>query len=165
MGLPSQFGSMRILVAEDDPTNQRLLEAMLGAFGVGALVVSDGAAAVARVTEDAPFDLILMDINMPVMDGLTAIARIRQFEEDAERRPAPIYVISSAHDESALEASAKAGADAHLPKPLPIMLLLYAVADGLKRRSMGASSVRPMPFGQAVSSDALAASTCHTGVH
>lgn len=153
---------MRILVAEDDPINQRVVEAMLQTFGVSALIVSDGAAAVAQVKR-APFDLILMDIHMPVMDGLAAIARIRAFEQDHARRAAPIYVISSSHDGSDLRASASAGADGHLPKPLPIALLLYAVADGLKRRKLATLPKRPMPFGQVASADVAGASDRHTG--
>ncbi|HYG25991.1 MAG TPA: response regulator [Caulobacteraceae bacterium] len=152
---------MRVLVADDNPIDQRVVEAMLQAFGVSPQVVGDGAAALAQVKR-APFDLILMDINMPVMDGLAAISRIRRIEEAEDRPPTPIYVISSSHDQAALRASAKAGADGHLPKPVPMALLLYAVADGLKHRQLPNPPKRPMPFDQAVRPDAASAPTRHT---
>jgi CheY-like chemotaxis protein len=162
MGLPPQYTDLRILVAEDDPISQRVVDAMLESLGVHATIVGHGAAALAQV-ERAPFDLILMDLDMPVMDGLTAIEKIRALEARTRRERTPIYVISAMHDPSDLRASVKAGADGHLPKPLRIHLLLYAVAHGLKHRLAGASAERPMPFGQSFSADAAGAQALQCG--
>ena len=128
-----QYNGLRVLVAEDNAINQRLVAAMLEAVGITPLIVGDGAAAVAEVAR-APFDLILTDINMPVMNGLTAIERIRELEDRQQRERTPLYVISSMYDEEDLRASAQAGADGHLAKPLRIAALLNAVLDGLKGR-------------------------------
>lgn len=160
--LPSQYTDLRILVAEDDPISQRVMEAMLESLGVGATIVGHGAAALAQV-ERAPFDLILMDLDMPVMDGLTAIEKIRALEESREQARTPIYVTSAMHDPSDLRASVKAGADGHLPKPLRIHLLLYAVAHGFKHRLADHSPKRSMPFGQAFRADAAGAQALQCG--
>lgn len=133
MNYSPEYKEMRVLVAEDNVINQRVVQAMLQVLGINALIVNDGAAAVAEV-ERAPFDLILTDIHMPVMDGLTAIECIRRLEQSEKRARTPLYVISSTYDEGDLRASVRAGADGHLPKPLPIARLIAAVQDGLRRR-------------------------------
>jgi len=162
VNLPPQYSDMRILVAEDDAISQRVIEAMLGSLGLSVMIVGDGAAAVAQVKR-APFDLIFMDIDMPVMDGLTAIGRIRELEKKEGRGRTPIYVASAMHDPCDLRASVKAGADGHLPKPLRVEMLVYAVADGLTRRAGRTPPKRPMPFGQSVSADAPGHPPLHCG--
>ena len=68
---------LRILVAEDHPTNQKLIEALLVSMGHEAVIVANGAEAIAAI-QQGEFDLVLMDVQMPVMDGVTAVRAIRK---------------------------------------------------------------------------------------
>jgi CheY-like chemotaxis protein len=68
---------LRVLVADDNEANQALLTAILQAAGHEVQVVGDGAAALSELAA-APFDVVLMDIQMPIVDGLTAIATLRR---------------------------------------------------------------------------------------
>ena len=72
----AQVNPMRVLVAEDNKFNQMLVEEMLSTFGVTPLIANNGIEAVEAVAQ-APFDLILMDINMPEMSGIDALHQIR----------------------------------------------------------------------------------------
>jgi signal transduction histidine kinase/ActR/RegA family two-component response regulator len=107
----------RVLVAEDHPTNRRLLELILGAVGIEAEYVENGALAVEAVSR-TDFDIILMDMQMPVMDGLTAIRTIRTQQRDSGAPLTPICTITAhamaEHEDAALQA----GAQAHLTKPI-----------------------------------------------
>jgi PAS domain S-box-containing protein len=119
---------MRVLLAEDHPTNRRVVELILGAAGVLLTCVEDGAQAV-DAWEAGSFDLILMDMQMPVMDGLTAIGEIRRREHLSGRGRTPIYTLTAnAMPEHGL-ASAKAGADGHVTKPVTAERLLLAVDE------------------------------------
>jgi PAS domain S-box-containing protein len=119
---------MRVLLAEDHPTNRRVVELILGAAGVQLTCVEDGAQAVAAWAAGA-FDLVLMDMQMPVMDGLTAIGEIRRLEQVGGRGRTPIYTLTAnAMPEHGL-ASANAGADGHVTKPVTAERLLLAVDE------------------------------------
>ena len=116
--------AMRVLLAEDHPTNRRVVELILGAAGVDLTSVENGAEAVDMAARSR-FDLILMDMQMPVMDGLTAIRAIRRREAHEGGPHTPIYTLTAnAMPEHAL-ASDAAGADGHVTKPI--------TADGLLR--------------------------------
>ena len=77
------------------------------------------------------YDALLMDCQMPVMDGLTAIRAIRAFEGGASRAPTPIIVISASGLAQHVEAARLAGADRHLAKPIRMEALLLALQDSL----------------------------------
>ena len=89
---PAPSGPCRILVAEDDAVNQMLLDAMLRRWGLETVVVGDGQAALARLAEEA-FDAVLMDVNMPVMDGPTAVRSIRDGE--GAGAPLPVFALTA----------------------------------------------------------------------
>ncbi|WP_277792864.1 ATP-binding protein [Caulobacter endophyticus] len=117
------LAGMRVLLAEDHPTNRRVVELILGATGIDLISVENGAEAVAAYQHGA-FDMILMDMQMPVMDGLTAIRRIRALEA-AERRPrTQIHVLTANAMPEHVQASLAAGADGHLSKPIQASLLI-----------------------------------------
>jgi CheY-like chemotaxis protein/anti-sigma regulatory factor (Ser/Thr protein kinase)/HPt (histidine-containing phosphotransfer) domain-containing protein len=105
---------LRILLAEDNPLNQRVLELVLGKLGQHAMTVSNGSAALQAVT-DRPFDLVLMDVNMPIMDGLEATRRIRA--DLHAHQPHIVGVTAGALIEDAHSCLA-AGMDAYLAKPV-----------------------------------------------
>ena len=116
--------AMRVLLAEDHPTNRRVVELILGAAGVDLTSVENGAEAVDMAARSR-FDLILMDMQMPVMDGLTAIRAIRRREGRTNASPTPIYTLTANAMPEHAQASAAAGADGHITKPI--------TADGLLR--------------------------------
>ncbi|MFC3069067.1 response regulator [Phenylobacterium soli] len=117
---------LRILAADDNPTNRKVIELMLAAAGVHVVTVEDGAAAV-EAWRAADFDAILMDLRMPVMDGLSAIRAIRAEEREAARPRTPILVLSANTSAADRRASAEAGADGHLGKPLKVEEVIAAV--------------------------------------
>src|SRR3954470_5452151 len=90
---PGGGPALRVLVADDNPTNRKVIELMLAAAGVQAATVEDGAAAVEAWRAGA-FDAILMDLRMPVMDGLEAIRAIRAEETKGARARTPVIVLS-----------------------------------------------------------------------
>ena len=121
----TELDAMRVLLAEDHPTNRRVVELILGAAGVDVISVENGAQAVDEAARSR-FDLILMDMQMPVMDGLTAIAAIRRREARGERRT-PIYTLTANAMPEHAQASIAAGADGHVTKPITAERLLHVV--------------------------------------
>ncbi|MDB5424203.1 MAG: hypothetical protein JWQ29_1619 [Phenylobacterium sp.] len=125
---PSEPGAapVRVLVADDNPTNRKVIELMLAAAGATAISVENGRAAL-DAWRTATFDLVLMDLRMPVMDGLAAIRAIRAEEASSSRRPTPVIVLSANTSPQDRAASAKAGADGHIGKPIRAEELLAAI--------------------------------------
>ncbi|MFT4251252.1 MAG: ATP-binding protein [Caulobacter sp.] len=118
---------LRVLLAEDHPTNQRVVELMLD--GAADLVITaDGEAALAAY-ERQDFDLVLMDTQMPVMDGLTAISEIRMRERAAGRPRIPIISLTANAMPHQVEACLAAGADLHLAKPITVSALFDSIAQ------------------------------------
>ena len=116
----------RILIAEDDAVDQRVIQLMLRRAGYAADVVWNGQQAVAALHEQ-PYDLVLMDCRMPEMDGLDAARRIRQLEE---RRPA-IIAITAYMKEGYREQCLRSGMDDYLAKPYHWHQLLQIVRKHL----------------------------------
>ena len=124
---PAELPGLRVLLAEDHPTNQRVVRLILESVGVELTVVDNGALALEAFCEQR-FDVVLMDMQMPEVDGLTATAQLRAMElaSDAARTPV-IMLTANALDEH-IRASLVAGADLHLSKPLRAAELLDAIA-------------------------------------
>jgi PAS domain S-box-containing protein len=125
---PDPLAGMRVLLAEDHPTNRRVVELILGAAGVELTCVENGVEAVDAFRR-RPFDLILMDMQMPLMDGLSAIEEIRRLEALSGARPTPIHVLTGNAMPEHIAASLAAGADGHLSKPILADALLERVAE------------------------------------
>ncbi|MDP2215003.1 response regulator [Phenylobacterium sp.] len=123
-------GGLRVLLADDNPTNRRVVELMLDAAGVEVVSVENGAEALTALAASA-FDLVLMDLRMPVMDGFEAIRAIRQAEAKGHRLP--IIVLSANAGPEDREASAQAGADRHIAKPIRAENLFGAISQVLER--------------------------------
>jgi len=107
---------LKILCAEDNPVNQRLVRAVLEAAGAEVCIVGNGLEAVDALAAKR-FDLVLMDIRMPLMDGLEATREIRRLERFEGRRPTPILALSANALPEHVEASGAAGMDGHVGKP------------------------------------------------
>ena len=119
---------LRVLAADDHPTNRKVVELVLSQADVDLVLVEDGAMAVEAVSNQS-FDVILMDMQMPVMDGLTAIRAIRAIEAAGTRARTPIIMLTAnALPEHVAQATA-AGADRHMAKPLNAAELLNALGN------------------------------------
>lgn len=111
----------RILIAEDNPINALLARSALRREGFGTELVSTGRAAVEAVQDGATrgrFSLVLMDLHMPVLDGLDAITEIRRHEFDKGQPPVPIVVLSADGQEATRQLVLSHGADDFLVKPV-----------------------------------------------
>ncbi|HYD27262.1 ATP-binding protein [Brevundimonas sp.] len=119
---------LRVLLADDHPTNQRVVQIILGSQGAEVLTVDDGAEAVAAF-ETGEFDIVLMDMQMPVMDGLAATRAIRAHERTRPgRRRTPVVMLSANAMAHHREGAIDAGADMHLAKPVTAASLLAGIA-------------------------------------
>ena len=124
---------LRILAAEDNPANQRVLRLLLEQVGITPTLVEDGSAAV-EAARSTPFDLILMDANMPRMDGPSAVEAIRALGIGADRTP--IVMLTANVFEDDIRRYRAAGADGVLAKPLAVAEL-YAVLADVQNRVAG----------------------------
>ncbi|WP_242076739.1 response regulator [Brevundimonas diminuta] len=128
--------SLRVLVVEDHPVNRMILEAWMSSASHVTSTAENGQVAV-DIAKDQPFDLIIMDVNMPVMDGLTATRIIREGGQNANT---PIVVLSASARHEDHEAGLQAGADAYLNKPIDF----GALAALMGRVSGGRDAVAQM---------------------
>jgi CheY-like chemotaxis protein len=120
----------RVLVVDDNATNRRVAELILDSASIDHASVVNGQEAVEAMATGV-FDAVLMDIQMPVMDGLEATRRIRAWERDSGRPRAPIIIVSANGLQEHLEAGRAAGADDHLNKPVSAAALLGALTPRL----------------------------------
>ena len=109
--------ALRVLAAEDNAVNQLVLKTLLHQMGVDPHVVDNGQQAV-EAWETGEWDVILMDIQMPVMDGLTATAAIRNREADTGRPRTPIVALTANAMAHQVEQYILAGMDSHVAKPI-----------------------------------------------
>lgn len=114
--LPSVSG-MRVLIVEDNVINQKVLDRQLRKAGITADIASDGAEAIERIidkaTLGAPYSCVLLDINMPVMDGLTAIRKIRELEVEGDvlRTRTPVFALTGNARQGQIDGALEAGMD------------------------------------------------------
>jgi signal transduction histidine kinase/CheY-like chemotaxis protein/integral membrane sensor domain MASE1 len=114
-----KLAALKVLVAEDNSVNQMVIKAMLGSLGIVAHMVENGEAAV-DIVKEQHFDLILMDCQMPVMDGYRATALIRQFKSEQEL---PIIALTADVMPEDKAHALAVGFNQHLAKPLDLVRL------------------------------------------
>ena len=119
---------LRLLVAEDNDINRLLSEALLRKLGHEPTVVTDGEKAV-EAAASTDFDAVLMDLHMPGLDGIGAIRKIREQEQQGGKPPVPILMVTADVMSDAREKAAKEGAAGYLSKPLSA----DALCDALTR--------------------------------
>ncbi|MDR3509874.1 MAG: response regulator [Caulobacteraceae bacterium] len=124
---------VRVLVADDHEVNLQVVRMMLDQFGVETTTAANGREAVEALARDH-FDAVLMDMQMPVMDGLEATRRIRQDERAHGRPRTPVIMLSANAMPEHRQASHDAGADEHISKPLTITALTDALNAALAGR-------------------------------
>ncbi len=121
-----RFPGVRALAADDSPVNREVVREALTRLGIEAVLVSDGLEAV-RAHEEKPFDIILMDCSMPIMDGFEATRIIRAAEEQSGVSPTPIIALT-AHVEGASGDWRAAGMNDYMTKPFTMHQLAAAIA-------------------------------------
>jgi signal transduction histidine kinase/CheY-like chemotaxis protein len=129
-GVSESASRLRVLVADDHPTNRRVVELMLGE-AADLVSAENGREALDALVSGPAFDLVLMDMQMPVMDGLTAVREIRRLEAAQGSPRLPIVMLTAnAMPEHVADAKA-AGADLHLGKPFTAQALFDAIGEAL----------------------------------
>ena len=122
----AEMSALRILAAEDNATNQLVLKTVISTFGLDVDIVPDGQKAV-EAWAGGGYDLILMDIQMPVMDGITATREIRAAEARTGRRRIPIIALSANAMVHQVNEYLSAGMDMHVAKPIQLAKLHNAL--------------------------------------
>jgi two-component system, sensor histidine kinase and response regulator len=126
------FSGQRILLVEDNPVNQRVAQRLLQKLAAEVTLANNGAEALERIAEST-YDAVLMDCQMPVMDGFTATQRIRELERQNQRaKRLPIIALTANVMSEDRESCIAAGMDAHLGKPIEPAQLIACLSRYLK---------------------------------
>jgi PAS domain S-box-containing protein len=134
---------LKILLAEDSPDNRQLIEAYLKNLPYGVDVAENGQVAIAKFMRSR-YDLVLMDVQMPVMDGYTAVRKIRAWEREQGCAPTPIAALTASALEEDVRNSIEAGCTTHLSKPIKKSRLLAAIQDLAIASAAGDSPAAPV---------------------
>jgi signal transduction histidine kinase/ActR/RegA family two-component response regulator len=124
-------GEFMVLIVDDNAVNRRVMELILDSVGIGHVSAEDGREGVEAMKSGA-YDAVLMDIQMPVMDGFEATRRIREWEADTARPRAPILIVSANCLPQHVDEGLDAGADAHLAKPISAVELVSALQSQIQ---------------------------------
>jgi signal transduction histidine kinase/CheY-like chemotaxis protein len=133
-------GEIRVLAAEDNDTNQLVLKTLLAQAGIEPTLVENGKQAL-EAWESQSWDLILMDIQMPVMDGVVATRAIRERERATGRRRTPILAVTANAMTHQVAEYESVGMDGVVPKPIDMVALLNAMQQALEPPLKGAETV------------------------
>jgi PAS domain S-box-containing protein len=118
--------NIRLLVAEDNPMNRRVVELLLAQSDVQIQFAENGQEAVENFRKGS-FDLVLMDLQMPIMGGLAATRAIREWERAGNRAATPILALSANATDDHVREAIEAGADGHVAKPIVREVLFEAI--------------------------------------
>ena len=121
---------LRVLAADDNPTNQKVIQAVLAPLDAELVLVSDGASCV-QAWKAATFDVVLMDIHMPGMDGVEAARAIRSLETETARPRTPIIAVTANALAHQIEDYLAAGMDGHVAKPVEVTKLYSAIESAM----------------------------------
>ena len=117
----------KVLIVDDEPNNVDFLEQALEDSGYQLITATNGQEALNKIKSEQP-DLILLDLNMPIMDGFTVLAKVK---EDPNLRDIPVIIISSEHESKSVVKGIKQGAEDYLTKPVNAGLLVKKVKEFL----------------------------------
>ncbi len=137
---------LSILLADDSPDNRLLIAAYLKKSGYLLDEVEDGQAAVDHFMTRA-YDAVLMDIQMPVLDGYSAVRKIRQWEAANERGRTPIIALTASALEGDVRRASEVGCDMHVSKPVKKSTLLKAIADVVENCQHDDAAAKPSSSG------------------
>ena len=124
-----------VLVAEDNPNNQKLIEILLKKIGITPIIVSNGKDAVEEYKKQY-FDLILMDINMPILDGISAMKQIKILEKNTNSKKTPIIALTANSIAGDKERYLQEGMDGYLSKPIEFDKLVSILRDFLQKQPL-----------------------------
>lgn len=136
------FSGARVLAADDSAVNREVVKEALGRLGVTVALATNGAEAVAAL-EREPFDLVLMDCSMPVMDGFAATEAIRKFTDPARART-PVIALT-AHVEGDDKLWRRSGMNGYVTKPFTLATLAAALAEHLPGGTAAGAAPPPAP--------------------
>ncbi|HEY8003839.1 MAG TPA: ATP-binding protein [Phenylobacterium sp.] len=136
---PAAGRALRVLAAEDNAVNQLVLRTLLEQVGIEPVIVADGEAALAAWRRET-WDLILMDVQMPVMDGPTATRAIRAAEALGGRARTPIVALTANAMAHQVAEYSAAGMDAHVAKPIEAAKLYAALVQAEAQASAAAAA-------------------------
>lgn len=132
--LPLGERRIRVLIVDDHPVNRKVAELMLSQAGAEISMAVNGEEA-CRAFEKHSFDVVLMDVQMPVMDGITATRTIREMEARRSQTRTPILMLTANTLPEHVNASREAGADRHLAKPIQLDTLFDALQETLDKQA------------------------------
>ena len=125
-----QEAPLRVLLVEDNEINRKVVSCILDMIQADLTWAENGLEGV-QAFQRQSFDVVLMDLQMPVMDGYTATREIRAYEHSRGQRRTPVIVVSANVRPEDLSASKAAGADNHLGKPVDVGALFAALQEAL----------------------------------
>src|SRR5690606_27783880 len=120
------FGKVRVLSVDDHPTNRMVLEALLKPTGASVMSAASGPEALEAMETNA-FDIILLDIQMPEMDGTEVLKEIRTREAAEGRAPMPVIAVTANALKHQIDEYLALGFDGHLGKPIAVDALTRVV--------------------------------------
>jgi signal transduction histidine kinase/ActR/RegA family two-component response regulator len=123
----------RVLLAEDHPTNQKVVQLILESVGVELVIVENGLEALKALKAET-FDVVLMDMQMPELDGLSATTLLRDHEAETGKPRTPVIMLTANALDEHVAASHAAGADAHLSKPIRAQALIEEIMVAIAKR-------------------------------
>ncbi|MEW6439881.1 MAG: PAS domain S-box protein [bacterium] len=141
--MKTRRGTVRILLAEDNVSNQQVAAGILKKLGFGVDAVADGAEAV-QALERLPYDLVLMDVRMPDTDGLEATRRIRSAQSAVLNRDIPIIALTAHAMQSDRERCLQAGMNDYISKPVRPQTLVEIIDKWLPPETQDAAPQTPV---------------------
>jgi CheY-like chemotaxis protein len=136
-------GASYILIVEDNPINRLVVEALLRKLGLKTRSVENGQEALDTITQGQRPDLVLMDVQMPVMDGFAATEKIRQWERETHQPHLPIVALTAGAFEEDRQRAIACGMDDFLTKPIVIDSLKIALSRWLHPTNVMPSNAAP----------------------
>ncbi|WP_170106956.1 response regulator [Agitococcus lubricus] len=115
----AQLGRIKVLIAEDNQLSQKVIRGMMQKLGIDHSIVSNGREAVQAVMRDK-FDIVLMDCDMPFVDGYSAAQEIRRWEKQEHRQPLPILALTAHILDEQKQKAINSGMNEHLSKPIEL---------------------------------------------
>lgn len=127
---------LKILAADDNEINRKVLELVLTPLEANLIFAVNGDEAV-DAFKNQEFDIVLMDLQMPVKDGLSATREIREYEKTSRKRATPIIALSANAMKHHIEEAIEAGANSHVPKPFTPEILFSGITSALENGDTG----------------------------
>ncbi len=141
--VPESMRNSRVLIVDDNRITLHVIKRLVESFGCRAVIVSSGEEAIALYSEtlqDDPMELVLMDIGLPGIDGITAALKIRELKTEST---VPVIIISASGSENEMRRATKAGIEHYLLKPVKHSGLYEAMVEALGFKKVGRVVTRP----------------------